>query len=187
LGTTTLVAAIKHQKKSLEKLFIMAESEIKDHFFGLFDLWEGVQDFSSLKHLSCPLGTIVSGEQDEPVLRKKLPPSLLTFHTTIRHEDEGDVAGLRALEQMAMESSDEASLPTVIRITVENPVGPWLRYDWARLIRSFSLTTVQMVIEGGQPMEFWSSSRWRQMSVMSDDVSSESSGEVSLYSDGGGV
>jgi hypothetical protein len=184
-GTTTLVAAIRHQKKSLESLTIMPKMAIESRQSRLFSLREGVQDLSSLKYLSCPLGTIAGGEDTIP-LSKKLPPSLLNLHAIIRYKCKQDVKALRALKGMATEWSDKTSLPTVVRVTVENHVSPWLRYDWVHLVRSFSLKGVELVVEGGQGMEGRSISRGYGRffaTIPSDDVSSESSGEVSLYSD----
>jgi hypothetical protein len=180
-----LVVALHSQKTSLENLLFTTDSDPEVNFPGAFNFHEGLREFSALKHLSCPLGSIVNVTMGSAAtLIDKLPLSLIKFHAIVRkHSTDKDV--LHTLEHATADFSTDMPLLQEIRLTVDMP-GSWLKYDWARLITPFSRTGIDLVIEDEQEEgDSWSES-WKtvpgKFRAVPSDVDSESSGEVSLYS-----
>lgn len=201
LGPTTLVAAIRSQKTTLQVLTFANDTEAAFRLRETSNLREGLREFLKLEYLSCTVTNIASiDSSSEPILQDQLPPSLKSFHTFMgRDSDEGqNEEVLQALEQMATECPEQTPHLASIRITHQY-LGPYFKYDWARLVTLFSQAGVELVVEeekveeDGEWGQDWSAPLAQPLAgpgyvgtlpfaVRPDTAASESSGEVSLYS-----
>ncbi|KAH7406507.1 hypothetical protein DE146DRAFT_713468 [Phaeosphaeria sp. MPI-PUGE-AT-0046c] len=194
LGTMTLVAALDSQKTTLRSLSFANDSEATFRLRATSNLCEGICGFSALKHLNCTVGNVahMHDSSREPTLIDQLPPSLESFHTILsRESSEGqNEEVLHALEQMAAHCSEQTPNLATVRITYQY-LGPYFKYDWARLVTLFSKTGVELLVEEDEDENDewnrdWNDSPVYQgtphFAVPPDTASSTSSGEVSLYS-----
>jgi hypothetical protein len=185
LGPTKLITALRCQKTSLERFSLPYDSYAEDYFGNVTNLYEGLKDFSAMKHLNCPLANIldVSSNQNMP-LSEKLPPSLATFHATISLPLRASHAKgiVLALEQLAADSAIQTPLLTQVHIEAGFRTG----CDWPRVVAAFSRTSVDFAVREGYPYKSPVSPQsptYSQDSLATDvETESESSGEVSLYS-----
>jgi hypothetical protein len=132
-------------------------------------------------------------------LSEKLPPSLETFHATIStpvpasHTKDFTIA----LEQLATDSACQTPLLTEVHIDAKFRTG----CDWPRVVAAFSRTSVEFTVREGDlcesprysptrpiyspasPIYSPASPIYSQHSATNNvETESESSGEVSLYS-----
>jgi hypothetical protein len=188
LGSTKLIEALSCQKTFLESVCIYIHSDADLSHDSTFDLQAGWRDFPKLKHLSCPLDCITSRcVGPDTILVEKLPSSLVSFHVAIRQcKTRPATEALPTLELMATQCSTYLPLLAHLQIDVEKPVSR-LGIDWARFTALISQTAIDLVIENEQESEDeweedWIAGTRLVRRVLEDESSSESSGEVSLYS-----
>jgi hypothetical protein len=189
LDPLQFMEALRSHKTSLESCEIYI-FEGRDLPFGTtFDSEAGWRDFRKLKYLSCPLDCITGrGIYSETNLVEKLPPSLVSFHAVIRPWPLRPAKeAAPALEVMATQCSTHLPLLAQVRISVCFP-GLARQKDWARFTALISQTTIELVIENDPESKLgWEDSSSETESernyATQEETSSESSGEVSLYSD----
>ncbi|EMD95638.1 hypothetical protein COCC4DRAFT_18558 [Bipolaris maydis ATCC 48331] len=92
-----LVKILRPHQTSLETLTIYCETEIERKRLDPLYNHSGLTEFTSLKALSCPLGTLVAEYGKE--FASVLPSSLETFQTRIRH-DRDDRKHLHSLKHL---------------------------------------------------------------------------------------
>ncbi|EUC41307.1 hypothetical protein COCMIDRAFT_106497 [Bipolaris oryzae ATCC 44560] len=92
-----LAKILRPHQTSLETLTIYCETEIERRKPGLLHNHSGLREFTLLKELRCPLGTLVAEYGKE--FAKGLPPSLEKFQTRIR-SDPDDRKYLRSLKHL---------------------------------------------------------------------------------------
>jgi hypothetical protein len=110
-------------------------------------------------------------------LAERLPPSLLTFSTTIRqHTDDQDSLG--ALEDMAVYYCTHTAQLKEVNVVAPQSAN-WIKYDWKRLVSPFSAAGIDFVLQNNIGDEDDFSEGWDDAST----ASSRSSDEVDLYSD----
>lgn len=170
----TLCEVLDRQKASLETLHVFCDSIAEERTRSGIHLRDGLEDFVSLKQLSCPLGMIMSGVSDTFV--ERLPASLLTFRTPVRPST-NDQRYLKALDHVAF--CHRTYVPQLKEVRVVVPqFASSLIYDWQRLVELFSVETgVSFIVE--QEDEDLDFGDWKDGST----DSSRSSDEVDLYSD----
>lgn len=166
---STLSRVLLCQKASLESLNVFCDSMADP-----IHLRDSLQGFTSLKHLSCPLGMIMNDVTDTFV--ERLPSSLLTLRMPIRRYTE-DQECLEALKEVA--TCYRTHVPDLEEVRVVAPeAASWFRYEWEPLVQLFSAQTgIGFVVEYGEEDDCFSD--WGKDA--SD--SSHSSDEVDLYSD----
>jgi hypothetical protein len=165
---------LDRQKASLETLHVFCDSIAEERTRSGIHLRDGLEDFVSLKHLSCPLGMIMSGVSD--TFAERLPASLLTFRTPVRPST-NDQRYLKALDHVAF--CHRTYVPQLKEVRVVVPqFASSLIYDWQRLVELFSVETgVSFIVEReDEDLDFGD---WKDDST----DSSRSSDEVDLYSD----
>jgi hypothetical protein len=189
-GPTRITTVLRSQQDSLESLTFNTDSDAELFSPDALTLRGGLKDLTALKHLSCPLGTIVDSQKmRSEALVDKLPPSLVVFHILIREHCAGqDKDAMPSLEQLA--DTCAMNPPTNlkrIKITVDAP-GVWFRYDWSRIIQPLSQTNIEMEIED-EDEEYHGFTKRSDKPKRSffarsaDGASSEDSDEESLYSE----
>jgi hypothetical protein len=174
----TLLTVLHHQRTSLETLNIFCDALAEGDTAGdihLHDSHHSLADFTSLKHISCPLSMIAPVCVDP--LTERLPPSLLTFQTTIRRHTD-DHGSLEELENMAAYYRSQTPQLKEVRV-VATQSAKWLKYDWQRLVGPFSEAGIDFVVQNGESDKYDFSDSWEESST----ASSRSSDEVDLYSD----
>jgi hypothetical protein len=189
LRSTTLIAALECQQTALETLSYTDDLGPEESFYKVNNLFDGLKDFSAMKHLSCSLDSILDeNSKKDWALAEKLPPSLITFHVhTATPLNENKAMELfLALEQVATNSAHHTPLLGKVHIKADHGAR-FDRHDWSRVVAAFSRTDIDFTIEQSP----WDGD-WSEGSVYghtlatnhptSDTESSESSGEVSLYS-----
>ncbi|EUC36090.1 hypothetical protein COCCADRAFT_24092 [Bipolaris zeicola 26-R-13] len=97
-----LAKSLRPHQKSLETLTIYCEMEIERKTPGRLHNHSGLTEFTSLKELSCPLGTLVAEYGKEFI--NGLPSSLGSFQTRIRADPE-DRNHLRSLKHLLASSA----------------------------------------------------------------------------------
>jgi hypothetical protein len=189
-GPTSIMTILRSQQDSLESLTFNTDSDAELSSPHALTLRGDLKDFTALKHLSCPLGTIVDSQRMRfETLIDKLPLSLVNLHILIREHCAGqDKDAMPSLEQLAdtCAMNSHKNLKR-IKITVDTP-GVWFRYDWSRIIQPLSQTNVEVEIEDedqeGDGFTKRSDEPKRSFFARSADAaSSEDSDEESLYSD----
>jgi hypothetical protein len=178
LGSTTLMAALRCQQTTLESLSFTNDPDAEERLYSVTNLFEGLKEFSAMKHLSCSLGSMLDeNEREDMTLAEKLPPSLTTFRATMDTSSENQIRGL---EQLA--SYSFTHIPLLSQVRIESEL--LFTYDWSRLVAAYSRTDINFAIEALDEDEssFYSPIP-DGVPALSDTESSESSGEVSLYSD----
>jgi hypothetical protein len=191
LSPTKLLTALKCQKTSLERFSLPYNSDAEDYSGNVTNLFEGLKDFSAMKHLNCPLVNILDMSSNQDMaLSEKLPPSLATLHATILLPLQARRAKdiVLALEQLAADSAIQSPLLTQVHIEARFRTG----CDWPRVVAAFSRTSVDFTVREGDrckspysPQSLYSpqSPIYSQVSLAANiETESESSGEVSLYS-----
>jgi hypothetical protein len=181
-GKITFDTALSCQKTSLESVSFLVDLNMAPYYPRTLNLHEGLQDFTTLKHLRCALSCIADRRSShEAIPFDKLPRSLTTLHLIV---DEVARGALVELEQNAYQLIENLRLLQEFRITSE----PDFRglYDWTRLVAAFSQIEISLVVEDEEDKgDGWSESWGLEVAnihVPASDVESESSGEVSLYS-----
>jgi hypothetical protein len=193
LDPIKLLTALECQKTSLERFSLPHNFYAEKYWGNVTNLFEGMKDFSAMKHLDCSLASIldISSNQNRE-LSEKLPPSLETFHATIStpvpasHAKDFTIA----LEQLATDSASQTPLLTEVHIDAKFRTG----CDWPRVVAAFSRTSVEFTVREGdlcesprysptRPIYSPASPIYSQHSATNNvETESESSGEVSLYS-----
>jgi hypothetical protein len=169
------VTILCRQRTSLENLHIFCDAIAEGETAGDINLHSSLADFPSLKHISCPLSMITP--LNFTSLVERLPPSLVTFHTTIRPLTK-DQGSLGELENMAAYFRTHISQLKEVRVVAPKS-AKWLKYDWKRLVSTFSEAGIDFVVQNESGDEDESSNGWDDAS----SASSHSSDEVNLYSD----
>jgi hypothetical protein len=182
-GKHTIGTALSCHKTSLERISFLVDTDPVPHYPRTFNLHEGLQDFLALKHLRCALSCITARSNSyEAMPFEKLPRSLTTLHLVVDKIGKGS---LLKLEESPHELTESLSLLQELRVTCEADFRGF--YDWTRLVMAFSQTEVRLIIEDEEDKgDDWSENWGRVVAsshVPASDVESESSGEVSLYSD----
>jgi phage gp46-like protein len=190
LGSTTLVAALKCHQTVLESLSYIDDevenAEELELMYNLNHLSNGLRDFSALKHLSCSLGSMLDKNSKEDLaLVEKLPPSLISLHITIAQRFTDNQAMEIVLEFVQLASNYGTRTPLLSKVHVN--ASPYYRFDWSRVVAAFSKTDINFTVEQSSWDGSWSESSFHGFiqatgRPSSDTESSESSGEVSLYS-----
>lgn len=141
----------------------------------------GLEQFPVLKDLKCPLRMVVDVRSGaSATVLDFLPPALETLCLTIRWGAEEELF-LPVLERMAGEYS--TTVPRLKRLQLNIQVSAEeLGFDCERLVKAYSSTNVELIINlpSDSDNEEWGD--WRSVSSDSDD-SSDDSDEVDLYSD----
>ena len=171
----TIATILRHQRTSLENLNITCDPLAEEETSGDIHLHDSLVDFISLKHITCPLGMIAPVYVDP--LADRLPPLLLTLHTTIRRHT-SDQGSLSELEQMAAYHQPLTTQLEEVRVIAPQS-AKWLKYDWARLVSPFAEAGISFVIQNEYEDEDDLGDDWDDAST----ASSRSSDEVDLYSD----
>ncbi|KAJ4311053.1 hypothetical protein N0V94_008139 [Neodidymelliopsis sp. IMI 364377] len=172
-----LQKALWQQRDSLESLDTYYES----YPFELVGLDNGgLQKFSVLSNLKCPISMVVDLRAGtSATILEFLPPSLVNLCLLVRR-DTGEENFMHVLERMASDYITVVPGLKVVRLIVQVPADD-MDYDWERLVKSFSETGVELIIDlPSESDDEWGD--WRTVSSDSDD-SSNSSDEVDLYSD----
>jgi hypothetical protein len=162
------------QKASLETLDVFCDSMVEYSTRRRIHLRDSLRGFTSLKHLSCPLGMIMNDVTDTFV--ERLPSSLLTLRTPIRRHTE-DQEYVEALKEVA--NYYQTHLPKLEEVRVVAPeAASWFTYEWESMVQLYSAKPgISFVVEHGDEDDAFSD--WDEDA--SD--SSHSSDEVDLYSD----
>ncbi|KAF9690681.1 hypothetical protein EKO04_011303 [Ascochyta lentis] len=140
----------------------------------------GLEQFPVLSQLKCPLRMVVDVRSGASAsVLEFLPPALVSLCLTIR-QDSGEEQFLQVLERMAHDYVTTVPQLKVLRLNVQVPAEE-LDYDWERLVKPWSSTGVEVIINlPSESDDEWGD--WRTMSSDSED-SSDDSDEVELYSD----
>ncbi|CAO2649771.1 Nn.00g010630.m01.CDS01 [Neocucurbitaria sp. VM-36] len=177
LGAMKLSRVLRPQKDSLQSFYLNCDARAEEETRGAINLHGGLRNFIALEHMSCPLTSVIETRIGaSATLIESLPPSLLTYQTVVR-KFTNDRNCLIALEHMAANCHTYAPHVKNIYIGVPSP-APWFTYEWEPLVKSFSKTGVNFVVEEAQDDDDFS----EVWGVDSTD-SSRSSDEVDLYSD----
>lgn len=173
--------ALWRQRNSLERLDILhdpwhRDADGPDH--------GGLQQFPMLKDLKCPLRMVVDVRSGaSATVLEFLPPALESLCLTIRWGADEELF-FPVLERMANEYSTSIPQLRLLQLNVQVPEER-LEYDCERLVRAYSNTDVELVVNLPSDSEDDEWGDWRTVSSDSDD-SSEDSDEVELYSDSDG-
>lgn len=167
--------ALWRQKNSLEILDIDLEDDEHPLHNG------GLEQFTVLKVLKCPLGMVADLNLGETATAlESLPPALETICLIIRRGADVNIV-LPGLVDLASEYPTLLPRLKCVQLIIQTPAEE-LDNDCERLAKAYSTTAVELIInlptDSGD--EEWED--WRTMSSDSDD-SSEDSDEVELYSD----
>jgi hypothetical protein len=180
-GTTNLLTALKCQSTSLERFSLPFHGYLNDYIGSKTSCFKELKDFSAMKHLTCPIASIVDVDNYQGMaLSEKLPPSLESFHAIIHMPPLDSHAKniALALEQLAADSAKHMALLNEVHI--ESRFGT--SCDWSRAVEAFSRTIIDFAVkqddQDDSPLYSPSSDIHRPPS----ETESESSGEVSLYS-----
>jgi hypothetical protein len=187
-GPTKLATALQSQRASLQSLDLKVEDDENERLPSTYNLRESLHGFTSLRFLRCPLDIVVNCEQASiETLPGRLPCSLEIFHAELRKFTSiKDVDPLAALRSIATEHS--SSLHD-IHLIIEAEAFEWHGLPWLEEMKQqLSKTNIAFVVNETKPFNFsqWlepNTSHYEFQSVPDDTVASESSGEVSLYSD----
>ncbi|KAF1846164.1 uncharacterized protein K460DRAFT_366990 [Cucurbitaria berberidis CBS 394.84] len=180
LGATKLSMVLHPKRDSLESLHLSCDARAEEETRGTITLLDDLRNFVALKHLSCPLTSIIGARLDaSATFIESLPRSLITYNTVIRKYTD-DKNCLTALEHMAANYHTNTQKLEEVRIVVPSP-APWLMYDWEPLVRFFSRSGVNLVVEHEEDDEDDFGESWNDDST----ESSQSSDEVDLYSNEG--
>lgn len=190
LGPAKLVEALASQKTSLERLSFSNGEGTEEIYPNIFDLYDGLQEFEMLEFLSCPLGTIANQQQSgvEMSLPQLLPPSLTTLHITVRERcDDVYIDQIRIWQDLATSRAIRTPLLREIHVDFEDKLAVWFDHDWSDIFELFLTNNIEFTVEqksvyDGDWDQHWSRAH-NFRAVPDDTVMSESSGEVSLYSD----
>jgi hypothetical protein len=197
-GPTRLVEALEPQKTTLESLTItndvVMDTGIKDTH--LFNLCDGLQGFENLKYLSCPLDCIVNEDSSEnTTLPERLPKSLTEFQIILREEfAKLNIDHARVWQDLA--TNHAIYTPNLKQVNVSIQAREmWLDHDWSDISEHFLANGIDFTAK----LDWEWDPKWALESdlesdeqrgvshtfraVPDDTVMSESSGEVSLYSD----
>jgi hypothetical protein len=180
-GTTNVVTALKCQSTSLERFSLPFYGYLNDYIGRKTSCFEELKDFSAMKHLTCPIASIVDVDSyQEMALFEKLPPSLESFHANIHMTPlDSDAKNIAlALEQLAADSAKHMPLLNVVHI--ESRLGT--SYDWSRAVEAFSRTSIDFAVKQDYQDESPLYSPNSDIHRPPYETESESSGEVSLYS-----
>ncbi|KAH6639663.1 hypothetical protein C7974DRAFT_136513 [Boeremia exigua] len=173
-----LLNALCQQKENLESLDIYHEPQHKEDEYPL--VHDGLEQFPRLRDLKCPLRMVVNVRAGaSATILEFLPPAIESLCLSIRWGADEELF-LPVLERMASDYATTvpglASLQLNVQVLAEE-----LDYDWERLVKAYSNTSVNLIIN--QPSDSddeWGD--WRTVSSDSDE-SSEDSDEVDLYGD----
>jgi hypothetical protein len=173
--------ALWRQKNCLESLDIYHDPWHKDDEDPLHH--GGLEQFPVLKELKCPLRMVVDVRSGaSATVLEFLPPALETLCLTVRWRADEELF-LPVLERMASEYSTIVPRLRRLQLNVQVPAEE-LDYDCERLVKAYSTTNVELIINlpSDSDDEEWGD--WRTVSSDSDD-SSDDSDEVDLYSEDG--
>lgn len=170
-----MIKVLESQKASLETLRVFCDAQAEEETHGEIHVRDSMAEFTSLKHLSCPLGMIMPECSD--TFAEKLPPSLLTFQTTIRQYTT-DQKGIGALEHIIANSQTHTPRLQEVLVVIPHSAS-WIKYNWEDLVRTSSEVGLDFRLEEEEEDTSGFSDSWRGGSI----GSSHSSDEVELYSD----
>jgi hypothetical protein len=190
-GPTKLVEALESQKTTLESLTFTNDEGIETgmNVAHLFSLCDGLQNFQQLKYLSCPLDCIVNKRIiDDTTLPERLPRSLTTFHVILRERfAELNIDHARVWEELATNHAVYTPYLKQVNLSIEAYWEVWLDHDWSDISEHFLANDIDFTVEPNGLVDLeWNEQRSVShtfRAVPDDTVMSESSGEVSLYSD----
>ena len=185
LGSARLPEVLASQKECLESLHLSYDALTEAKVVTALNFQQGFSDFLALRHLSCPLAMIREGSGASATILDSLPKSLLAFHPLIRRFTD-DRHYIDALEHLALNLPTSSLQLKEIQICAP-AYAPWLKHDWAHLIKCFSATTVSFNLQRKPYFveeEDDDDEGFRTSFDTESTDSSESSGEVDLYSTG---
>ncbi|KAJ4331494.1 hypothetical protein N0V87_009121 [Didymella glomerata] len=171
--------ALWRQQNCLESLDIYHDPWHKDDEDHLQH--GGLEQFPVLRDLKCPLRMVVDVRSGaSATVLEFLPPALETLCLTIRWGADEELF-LHVLERMASEYSTTVPQLRRLQLNIQVPAEE-LDFDCERLVKAYSTTNVELIINlpSDSDDEEWGD--WRTVSSDSDD-SDDSSDEVDLYSD----
>jgi hypothetical protein len=190
-GPTKLVEALESQKTTLESLTFTTDEEgdTEQDFTPLFNLCNGLQNFEKLKYICCPLDCIVNEHSNaDTTLPERLPPSLTTFHIILRERfAELNIDHARVWEELATNHAVYVPYLKQVNLSIDACLDVWLDHDWSDITEHFLANGIDFTVK----QNWFSDLEWNAQrglshtfrAVLDDSVMSESSGEVSLYSD----
>ncbi|KNG48960.1 hypothetical protein TW65_04371 [Stemphylium lycopersici] len=170
-----MINVLESQKASLETLRVFCDAQAEEETHGEIHVRDGMTGFTSLKHLSCPLGMIMP--ECSETFAEKLPPSLLTYQTTIRQYTT-DQKGIGALEHMIAYSQSHTPRLQEVQVVIPHSAS-WIKYNWEDLVQISGEVGLGFRLEEEEEDTSGFSNSWRGGSI----GSSRSSDEVDLYSD----
>ncbi|KAH5515631.1 hypothetical protein HBI31_004880 [Parastagonospora nodorum] len=187
LGSKTLIAALESQSDSLESLVFLKDRGATEDLPPMFDLCGSLRGFSSLAHLKCQLESIAGDGNSAATLPQRLPPALKTMSVSLSNQSGPDTFDpLLGLKHLSSSYTTRTPHLQEIRLVAEDIVYSGRFYDYAGTVALFSRTDIKFIL--GRNVLFddsWTPQRtagWGFHAVPDDEVTSESSGEISLYS-----
>ena len=170
--------ALWRQRNCLERLDVYHDPWHKDDEDPLSH--GGLEQFPVLRDLKCPLRMVVDVRSGaSATVLDFLPPALESLALSIRW-GAGEELFLSVLESMASDYITAIPRLKALTLNVQVPAEE-IDYDWERLVKAYSTTSVDLVINlPSDSDDEWGD--WRTVSSDSDD-SSDDSDEVDLWSD----
>lgn len=185
LGSMTPVEALESQSHSLESLTFLKDIRATEDLPRTFDLRRSLRSFSSLTYLKCQLESIVVDDFLAASLPERLPPALRALHVSL--DDGNPFDPLLGLKHLATGYTIHNPVLEEVRLMPLSIHRGYHAYDYPGTTALFARTEVRLIYQANVDFDGdWSPHRttaWGVHAVPDDEVSSESSGEISLYSD----
>ncbi|KAF1931074.1 uncharacterized protein M421DRAFT_408481 [Didymella exigua CBS 183.55] len=169
---------LRRQKNCLESLDIYHDPWYKDDEDPLRH--GGLEQFPVLKDLKCPLRMVIDVRSGARATALEfLPPALETLCLSVRWDADEELF-LSVLERMASEYATTVPRLELLQLNIQVPAED-LEYDCERLVKAYSTTGVDLVINLPSDSDDDEWGGWLTVPSDSDD-SSDDSDEVELYS-----
>lgn len=185
LGSKVLVEALESQSHSLESLILLKDIGATEDLPPTFDLRGSLRSFSSLTYLKCQLESIVVDDFLAANLPERLPPALKALHVSLNNASTFDP--LLGLKHLATSYAIHTPVLREVRLVPHDVYYSYHAYDYVGTMALFAGTEVRLIYEANVDFDDdWTSHRtagWGFHAVPDDEVASDSSGEISLYSD----
>ena len=171
--------ALWRQRDSLDSLDIFHDPWHNDDEDALEH--GNLEKFPVLRDLKCPLSMVMDVRSGASVTAlESLPPALETLCLTIRLGADEELF-LAVLERMAKDYMTIVPRLRILQLNIQVPADE-LGYDCERLVKAYSTTSVELIINLPSDSDDDEWGDWRTVSSDSGD-SSDDSDEVDLYSD----
>ncbi|KAL5116342.1 hypothetical protein ACEQ8H_005800 [Pleosporales sp. CAS-2024a] len=196
LGTIDVLTALEPQKSSLQRLTFCSDDNFADSSPPVLRLTAVLREYATLTTLQCPLDSfLVPDDRFLVQLAEKLPPSLHSLDAILRPRSNHLLPSMASILRTLitdMTTTPQASALHSVRLILQDNVPFYTCPDVTSVDALFAQAGIRLTVEAQQEAEYdqgcWAWATFPSVTrdfhaVPGDDVASESSGQVSLYSD----